>query len=192
MPKPSAASKRSFSLSKPRERAKPMATVPGSSPQVDTHAPDPAYAVAQAAQLRARRKRCRPPPNTPGRPKEEPRRSPTQHAGKVAEDRALVFLQKAGLQLLARNVSCRQGEIDLVMQHGAVLVFVEVRARSRNSHGGAAASVSVYKQARIISAARYFLHTQWRGPLPTCRFDVLAFEQAQDVPCWIPSAFDAV
>ena len=49
--------------------------------------------------------------------------------GRLAEDRALVYLQQQGLVCVTRNYACRYGEIDLVMSDGPLLVFVEVRMR---------------------------------------------------------------
>ncbi|MFW7346837.1 MAG: YraN family protein [Pigmentiphaga sp.] len=151
-----------------------------------TAADTQAYALAHAAQRRAARRRPR-----PGRRQEAEsprRRSPTQQAGDRAEHAALAHLRAAGLVLVARNVACRAGEIDLVMREGPVLVFVEVRARALGRYGGAAASVGPAKRVRLARAAAHFLRTRWKGPLPPCRFDVLAFE-ADAPPRWIRHAF---
>lgn len=106
--------------------------------------------------------------------------------GEAAEARACAYLQTQGLRLLERNYRVRGGEIDLVMQAGdGTLVFVEVRARSRATHGGAAASVHGRKQARIILAARYYLSRLSHEP--DCRFDVVAVDG--DALRWLPGAF---
>ncbi|MCP3728403.1 YraN family protein [Paraburkholderia sp. CNPSo 3272] len=115
------------------------------------------------------------------------------------EAHALAFLRRESLALVARNVNCRGGELDLVMrERDGTLVFVEVRARARPEFGGAAASVGWRKQQRVLRAARYFLatwrgadanaeaHTQARTP-PACRFDVIAFESGRLV--WLRDAF---
>lgn len=94
--------------------------------------------------------------------------------GREAEDRALRYLVQQGLRLVTRNFRCRGGEIDLIMQHGCELVFVEVRSRASASHGGAAASITARKQARLVLAAQIFL--QRYRHLPPCRFDVIAIE----------------
>jgi putative endonuclease len=104
--------------------------------------------------------------------------SPTQRDGAAQETLALAHLEAAGLQLLARNVASRVGELDLVMQDGDVLVFVEVRSRTSSRFGGAAASVTFAKQRRLERAAQVFLKNAWRGPLPRCRFDVVAISPA--------------
>ncbi|HWR75791.1 MAG TPA: YraN family protein [Thiobacillus sp.] len=109
--------------------------------------------------------------------------------GQSAEARAEAFLQTHGLKLLARNWRCRFGEIDLVMQDGPTRVFVEVRLRSRSDFGGAAASVTLAKQKRLLAAARQYLATL--KTLPPCRFDVVALSGDRP-PDWIKNAFDDV
>ena len=68
--------------------------------------------------------------------------------GREAERQALKYLQRRGLKLLKRNFLCRHGEIDLVMLHAGVLVFVEVRARTPGRFGSGMDSVDCHKQAR--------------------------------------------
>lgn len=109
--------------------------------------------------------------------------------GKTAEANAEAFLKTQGLTLVTRNWRCRFGEIDLVMQDGATLVFVEVRLRSRSDFGGAAASVTPAKQKKLLAAARQYLSAL--KTLPPCRFDVIALD-SNAAPQWIRSAFDDV
>jgi putative endonuclease len=110
----------------------------------------------------------------------QPPRPPTysekQRQGRRGEDEALAHLCLHGLTLVERNFSCRGGEIDLIMQDGKVLVFVEVRQRADLRHGGAAASVTPAKQRRLIIAAQFYLLR--RKVLPLCRFDVIAIDGA--------------
>jgi putative endonuclease len=117
--------------------------------------------------------------------------STTKQVGDAAEEAALHYLQDAKLRLLHRNYRTPGrggGEIDLIMQApDGTTVFVEVRKRKSNSHGGAAASVSGVKQRRIIFAARHYLARL--RELPPCRFDVVALEQ--DGIAWLQGAFDA-
>jgi putative endonuclease len=115
--------------------------------------------------------------------------SPRQASGQMAEDRALAYLQQRGLKLIARNFHCKGGEIDLILAEPAsnLLVFVEVRQRSSRRYGGAAASVTHGKQAKLIIAAQVFL--QRYADLPACRFDVIAIED--DAIEWIKQAFEA-
>ncbi len=116
----------------------------------------------------------------------------TKDSGDAAEDRALAHLLGHGLTLVARNYRTPGrggGEIDLVMREpGGTLVFVEVRRRANRDFGGAAASVSVFKQRRIVFAARHFLMRRTRQP-PPCRFDVVSVESGGIQ--WMRAAFDA-
>ena len=117
----------------------------------------------------------------------------TAQPGAAAEDQALQWLQQRGLALVQRNYRvargprARGGEIDLVMRAAdGTLVFVEVRARSSTSHGGAAASVTAAKQRSLVFAAHNFL-LRYASP-PPCRFDVLAIDDRQIQ--WLQAAFD--
>ena len=114
-------------------------------------------------------------------------RTAQQRAGQLGEDQALIYLQQQGLHLLERNFRCKAGEIDLVMQDGKVLVFVEVRMRSDSKFGGAAASVGSAKQKRLINAAQIYL--QRHSMPPPCRFDVIAFDDKQMT--WLKNAIEA-
>ena len=58
--------------------------------------------------------------------------------GQAAEDAALAFLQGQGCRLIERNRHCPHGEIDLIMESGGVLLFVEVKYRKSVAFGGAA------------------------------------------------------
>lgn len=116
----------------------------------------------------------------------------TKARGDKAEDRALDYLQRRGLRLVARNYrvargpSARAGEVDLILRdRDGTLVFVEVRARAGAGHGGAAASISRLKRRRLAFAASCFLQS-WGAP-PPCRFDVLALDG--DRILWLPAAF---
>ncbi len=101
-------------------------------------------------------------------------RTDRQLLGQIGEDQALVYLQQQGLTLVERNFRCKGGEIDLIMQQGDTLVFVEVRKRADQRYGGAAASVTRTKQARLIIAAQLYLQ-RYRMP-PASRFDVVALD----------------
>ena len=78
-------------------------------------------------------------------------------AGARAEALAAAFLVARGLVIVERNFRCRRGEIDLIARDGETLVFVEVRLRSRRDFGGAAASITAAKRARIAAAASFYL-----------------------------------
>jgi putative endonuclease len=97
-------------------------------------------------------------------------------AGAAFEQHACAELQRAGFTLLDRNYTTRHGELDLVMLEGGTVVFVEVRQRRHASHGGAAASVTTSKQARIIAAAELWLAAHPKYAQRPCRFDVISYD----------------
>lgn len=111
--------------------------------------------------------------------------------GRLAEDRALALLQRAGLRLIDRNYHSRHGEIDLIMEDGRTLVFVEVRYRSTDRYGSAQESVNRQKQSRLILTAASFLKEK-RLDRPA-RFDVAALSPGPDGLSmdWIKDAFQA-
>lgn len=113
-------------------------------------------------------------------------RTEQQRLGRLGEDRALAHLSAAGLVLVERNFLCKAGEIDLIMQHGAHLVFVEVRRRAGGRYGGAAASVTPAKQRRLIHAAQFYL-LRYRSA-PPCRFDLVAIDGEK--LSWIQNALE--
>lgn len=115
------------------------------------------------------------------------RRTSRQRSGAAGEQRALDYLQGQGMRLLQRNFLCKGGEIDLVMQEGRTLVFVEVRQRASGRFGGALASITPAKQRRIVHAAQVYL--MGLGAPPPCRFDVVAIEAGQLV--WLKDVIAA-
>ena len=81
---------------------------------------------------------------------------------------------------MAENYSVRGGELDLVVQAGEVIVFVEVRQRRSNRFGSAAESINARKIARLRRAALQYLVTSYgRDDLPV-RFDAILIEGSPD------------
>ncbi|WP_202411657.1 YraN family protein [Paracandidimonas lactea] len=109
-----------------------------------------------------------------------PAHSPTQQVGARCEDLARRHLETHGLTILGQNLGTRRGELDLAADDAGTLVFIEVRYRRSASHGGAAASVTPHKQARLVRAAQAWLPALVRccygGRTPPCRFDVISLD----------------
>ena len=62
--------------------------------------------------------------------------------GAASERLAAEYLEARGILVLARNLRCRSGEIDLVCLDADVLAIVEVRQRAGMDFGGALGSVT--------------------------------------------------
>jgi putative endonuclease len=95
--------------------------------------------------------------------------------GRWGQNQSERFLRRKGLRTLARNFSCKWGELDLVMadpEDGGI-VFVEVKTRASEDFMPAEAAVNYGKQKRMASAAKIFTlkHRIVDRPL---RFDTVA------------------
>ena len=102
-----------------------------------------------------------------------------QETGKLGELLAARYLQKAGCRLLAMNYQTRYGEIDLIVQDGDTVVFVEVKTRKNAAFAPAFAAVTPAKQQRLRITAQ-----QWMAEKGECpaRFDVVeVYTAAQQV-----------
>jgi putative endonuclease len=118
----------------------------------------------------------------------------TRDTGSRWEDAVLAYLQRAGLTLIARNFTCRYGEIDLIMRERDQIAFIEVRYRGDPMHGDGTVSVGAGKQAKLARAAAVFLQRNPVLAAMTCRFDVVGCSGTPATPVfdWTRGAFDAV
>ncbi|MEK7525120.1 MAG: YraN family protein [Patescibacteria group bacterium] len=93
--------------------------------------------------------------------------------GNRGEEMALAELTQKGYLLLARNFRNRFGEIDLVMEDGATVVFVEVKTRVGEEFGLPEEEVSARKFAQVRRMGEVFLIEKglWGK---ACRVDVVA------------------
>ncbi|MCI2425267.1 YraN family protein [Candidatus Acetothermia bacterium] len=95
-----------------------------------------------------------------------------QRAGVHKEKEAVTFLRSHGYAIIARNWWCRFGEIDIIARDGDQLVFVEVRARSTETHGSPEETITPLKRKHIIAAAKIYL--AGKDCDLAVRFDVVA------------------
>ena len=104
---------------------------------------------------------------------ENPRLRARGGLGRRAEALASETLERAGLQVLARNWRRPEAELDIVAAEGGACVFVEVRSRTGEERGHPLESITPQKRARVIRAARLYLDAE--APRATAyRFDVVA------------------
>lgn len=97
--------------------------------------------------------------------------------GSQGEAQAATYLRGLGYTILQTNWRCRRGEIDIIAEDGATLIFVEVRTRRSDKLGSAEESVTAAKQRRLAELAQIYL--QFREaegkPWPEAwRIDVIA------------------
>jgi putative endonuclease len=123
---------------------------------------------------------------------DESRRNLGQRAENLVADR----LCEAGYTILDRNWRYGQdGELDLVAQYGATVIFVEVRARRgllQEAVDSALESISATKRARLIRLAEAYLSAHdlqdraWRITVVAVAFegDTVAVEIIKDAVEW--------
>lgn len=80
-----------------------------------------------------------------------------QSLGRWGESVAADYLARKGYRLLARNARTAYGEIDLVMQDGDQVVFVEVKTRRSTSFGMPEAALTAQKRAHLLASAQAYL-----------------------------------
>lgn len=92
--------------------------------------------------------------------------------GKEGEEAATALLTRKGYAILDRNWRQARLELDIVCRDGDTIVFVEVKTRGSDSHGGPVHALGIAKQRTLCRAARAWLaaHKAWEQP---CRFDVI-------------------
>lgn len=112
--------------------------------------------------------------NTPIPPKTQPLApAKRRQTGNAFEQLAADYLGTQGLELVGRNYQCRLGEIDLIMTHGAMLVFVEVRYRLDNDFMSPVTSINTRKQQKLLRTAQVYLKQHHLTDAVPCRIDVV-------------------
>ncbi len=95
--------------------------------------------------------------------------------GRRGEQLAAGWYRRRGYEVLARNWSTRNGELDLVVARRGELVFCEVKTRTSRRFGHPVEAVHAAKQRRIRQLA-----LQWMAATGVhrsrLRFDVAAVE----------------
>jgi putative endonuclease len=102
-----------------------------------------------------------------------------QQLGKLGENIAATFLQKAGYKIIGHNFKGRYGELDLIALHNNILVFIEVKTRNSRDYGLPEESVTPRKLREVVQTAQFYksLHPE----LPEAmRIDVIAIELNTD------------
>ena len=93
--------------------------------------------------------------------------------GAYGERVAARHLTDQGMVVLDRNWRCDEGELDLVLRDGPVLVGCEVKTRTSLAHGSPHEAVSDAKLARLRSLVQRWLRDHGVHPAET-RVDLVA------------------
>jgi len=103
--------------------------------------------------------------------------------GKYGQNKALKFLCGKGMVFLDCNFRILGGEIDLIMQDGSYIVFVEVKYRRGVGYGLPREAVTPQKQQRIKQTAVHYIdkfianasesNESSKNNEPNLRFDVV-------------------
>lgn len=89
-----------------------------------------------------------------------------------AEDLAAAWLRKRGYKILHRNLRLDRFEVDIIVQKGDTVVFVEVRSRETDAVAAPEESVNYTKRQHLRAAARRYL-AQYGQQDIYYRFDVM-------------------
>ena len=91
--------------------------------------------------------------------------------GRAGERAAAAHLIANGYHVVERNYRCRRAEVDLIVQHDGVLVFVEVRTRCGESLVRPEETLTPAKLRRLQRHAQvYAAWHHWPG---ACRIDAV-------------------
>lgn len=105
----------------------------------------------------------------------EPILKDSKKLGSFGEELVSNFLQNQGFCIKKRNYRKRFGEIDLIVQKGDLLAFVEVKTRKK-SYFELEEVIVASKQRKIILTAKEYIasHNIYQK---ICRFDVALVEK---------------
>lgn len=104
--------------------------------------------------------------------------APHLKLGRLGENMAAEYLASCGYTILARNVSYKWGEIDLICQCGDEIVFVEVRTRSVGRLLPPEMTVGPNKLHKLTKSAKAW--TESRQYSGFWRIDLLAITFSKD------------
>jgi putative endonuclease len=102
-----------------------------------------------------------------------------KRTGDAGEEIARQFLEKKGFVTIERNWRCGRGEIDIIAKDDAVLVFIEVKTRRRDSFGDPEDWITRRKQSQIARTAMGYL-TENGIENTECRFDVVTIDRRDE------------
>lgn len=100
--------------------------------------------------------------------------SRNQKVGRWGEQAAADYLSAKGYEIIARNVRTPYGEIDLIVQKGGSIIFVEVKARTSKSFGPPEIAITPRKQEHMLACAKHYAQ---QNEIDHWQIDVIAVEE---------------
>jgi len=93
--------------------------------------------------------------------------------GLAGEQQAIQYLLSRGWHIVAHRFRVGHTEIDLIVQQGSLVAFVEVKARRGDAFGSPLEAVTGAKRRELVKAARVWVDRYGR-PSDVYRFDCIA------------------
>lgn len=99
----------------------------------------------------------------------------------MGETIATKYLEEQGYDIIERNFSCKQGEIDIIAYESKAkeYVFIEVKTRSNVHYGRPSEAVDANKQKHIWNATKYYIFSHHLEN-QYIRFDVIEVYKKQN------------
>ena len=117
-------------------------------------------------------------------------RENTRQSGNEGEDKAVLFLQEKGYQIISRNWRIRTGEIDIIAVKGDFIVFAEVKRQKADNLETLSVKLNAKKQKTIVETAKCYLSKHRQYNCKYIRFDVLVVDMPGYEPVFhIENAF---
>ena len=115
------------------------------------------------------------------------KRQAAELSGRAAENRAAMWLEERGWEILDRRRKTKLGEIDLVARDGGAIVFVEVKWRRSSEQLDLA--IDEHRLRRVATAAEAVAH-EYATSGEDLRLDVLLLAPGHEprhiVNAWMP------
>lgn len=107
------------------------------------------------------------------------RNDTTRKTGVEGEDLASKLLTASGHKIRQRNFRHRMSEIDIILEKGNCLIFVEVKTRTSSSFGHPEEFVSKNQEKKILEAADFYIEQiDWQGDI---RFDIISIIKGKEL-----------
>lgn len=96
--------------------------------------------------------------------------------GAWGEDVAALQLKADGFTIVERNWRCRHGEVDLIVQRGELVAFVEVKTRKGRAMGAPEEALTQRKAKKLMQLGQLYvaeknLDVDWRIDLVAVELD---------------------